>query len=42
MKQNADEAMTDTPSIEHAVVLKRVGDEAGAQMKSGRDTGGMN
>ena len=27
LKRNADEAMTDTPSIEHAVVLKRVGDE---------------
>ena len=25
LKRNADEAMTDTPSIEHAVVLKRVG-----------------
>jgi acyl-coenzyme A synthetase/AMP-(fatty) acid ligase len=41
LKRNADEAMTDTPSIEHAVVLKRVGDEAGAQMKPGATTGGM-
>ena len=41
LKKNADEAMTDTPSIEHVVVVKRVGDESGAQMKDGRDHGGM-
>ena len=37
LKKNVDEALTDTPSIEHVVVLERVGRESGAQMKSGRD-----
>ena len=37
LKKNADEALTDTPSIEHVVVVKRVGAESGAQMKEGRD-----
>ena len=37
LKRNADEAMTDTPSIQNVVVVKRVGDAAGAHMKSGRD-----
>ena len=37
LKKNADEALTDTPSIEHVVVVQRVGDESGAQMKAGRD-----
>jgi acetyl-CoA synthetase len=37
LKKNADEAITDTPSIEHVVVVKRVGAESGAQMKDGRD-----
>ena len=36
-RRNADEALTGTPSIEHAVVVKRVGDETGAHMKEGRD-----
>jgi acetyl-CoA synthetase len=37
LKKNCDEALTDTPSIEHVVVVKRVGTESGAQMKDGRD-----
>jgi acetyl-CoA synthetase len=37
LKNNADEALTDTPSIENVVVVKRVGAESGAQMKNGRD-----
>jgi acetyl-CoA synthetase len=37
LKKNADEALTDTPSIEHVVVVKRVGSDSGAQMKDGRD-----
>ena len=37
LKKSADDAMTDTPSIEHCVVVKRVGAESGAQMKDGRD-----
>ncbi len=37
LKRNADEALQGTPSIEHVVVVRRVGDEAGAQMQEGRD-----
>jgi len=37
LKKNADDALTDAPSIEHVVVVKRVGAESGAQMKPGRD-----
>jgi acetyl-CoA synthetase len=37
LKNNADEALTGTPSIENVVVVRRVGERAGAQMKQGRD-----
>jgi acetyl-CoA synthetase len=37
LKRNADEALEGTPSIENVVVVRRVGDEAGARMRSGRD-----
>ena len=37
LKRNSDEALQGTPSIEHVVVVRRVGGEAGAQMKEGRD-----
>jgi acetyl-CoA synthetase len=37
LKRNADEALEGTPSIENVVVVKRIGDAAGAQMKPGRD-----
>ena len=37
LKKSADEAMTETPSITHCVVVKRVGTDSGAQMKEGRD-----
>ena len=37
LKRNADEALTDTPSIENVVVVERVGNASGAQMKAGRD-----
>ena len=37
LKTNADEALTDAPSIEHVVVVKRIGADSGAQMKDGRD-----
>jgi acetyl-CoA synthetase len=37
LKKNADEALTDAPSIEHVVVVKRIGADSGAQMKEGRD-----
>src|SRR6185503_12693293 len=37
LKKNADDAMTDAPSIEHCVVVKRVGAESGAQMTAPRD-----
>jgi acetyl-CoA synthetase len=37
LKKNADEALTGTPSIEHCVVVKRIGEESGAHMKHGRD-----
>jgi len=37
LKKNADDAMTDTPSISHCVVVQRVGAASGAHMKDGRD-----
>jgi acetyl-CoA synthetase len=37
LKKNSDEALTDAPSIQNVVVVNRVGAEAGAQMKQGRD-----
>jgi acetyl-CoA synthetase len=37
LKKNSDDAMTDTPSIEHCVVVRRIGSQAGARMKDGRD-----
>jgi len=38
LKQNADVALTDTPSIEHVVVARRTGDAAGpTPMTEGRD-----
>ena len=37
LKKNVDEALTDAPSIEHVVVVKRIGAESDAQMKEGRD-----
>jgi acetyl-CoA synthetase len=37
LKRNADEAMAGAPTIEHAVVVRRVGEPAGASMKQGRD-----
>ena len=37
LKKSADDALTDAPSIDHVVVVERVGAEAGAQMKPGRD-----
>src|SRR6185295_13344796 len=37
LKKNADDAMNDTPSITHCVVVRRVGAAAGAHMKDGRD-----
>ena len=37
LKRNADEALAGTPTIEHAVVVRRVGETAGASMKHGRD-----
>ena len=37
LKKNSDEALTDTPSIEKVVVVKRVGDKADIKMKKGRD-----
>ena len=37
LKKNADDALTDTPSIEKVVVVKRVGDKADIKMKKGRD-----
>ncbi len=37
LKRNADEALAGTPTIAHAVVVRRVGDKAGASMKQGRD-----
>lgn len=37
LKKNSDDALTDTPSIEKVVVVKRVGDKAAIKMKKGRD-----
>src|SRR5207253_6348461 len=37
LKQVCDEALGDTPSIEHVVVVQRVGHSLGAQMLDGRD-----
>jgi acetyl-CoA synthetase len=37
LKKNADEALKDTPTIEKVIVVKRVGEKAEAEMKSGRD-----
>ena len=37
LKRSADEALEGSPSVENVVVVKRVGDETGATMKSGRD-----
>jgi acetyl-CoA synthetase len=37
LKKNSDDALTDAPSIEHVVVVERVGGKWGAQMKEGRD-----
>ncbi|HUI02176.1 MAG TPA: acetate--CoA ligase [Acidimicrobiales bacterium] len=38
LKEHADSALADTPSIEHVVVARRVGDAAGATpMREGRD-----
>ncbi|MEW6145637.1 MAG: acetate--CoA ligase [Thermodesulfobacteriota bacterium] len=37
LKKNSDDALTDTPSIEKVVVVKRVGDKAEIKMKRGRD-----
>jgi acetyl-CoA synthetase len=37
LKKVADEAVTDTPSIEHVVVVRRVGAALPIEMKAGRD-----
>jgi acetyl-CoA synthetase len=37
LKRNSDKALEDCPSIEHAVVVQRIGGEAAATMKEGRD-----
>ncbi|HVY55945.1 MAG TPA: acetate--CoA ligase [Thermodesulfobacteriota bacterium] len=37
LKKNADDALTDTPTIEKVVVVKRIGDKAPVKMKKGRD-----
>ncbi len=37
LKQMADEAVERSPTIENVVVVKRIGDEAGIEMKEGRD-----
>src|SRR5439155_20338401 len=37
LKKVADEAVADTPSIEHVVVVQRVGDKIAANMHAGRD-----
>ncbi len=37
LKRSADEALEGSPSVENVVVVKRVGDQAEATMKSGRD-----
>ena len=35
LKKNADEAMTDTPSVEHVIVVRRTGEDV--SIRSGRD-----
>lgn len=37
LKKNADEALTDTPTIRNVVVVKRIGDKDSVSMKKGRD-----
>ncbi len=37
LKKMADEALEKTPTIEKVIVLRRIGDKAGAAMKDGRD-----
>ena len=37
LKKIADEALSDTPSIEHVVVVQRAGDKITVEMKAGRD-----
>jgi acetyl-CoA synthetase len=37
LKQAADEAVAGCPTIEHTVVLQRIGDQAKAEMQAGRD-----
>jgi len=37
LKKNADDAVERSPSIEHVVVVQRVGDDVAANMKAGRD-----
>jgi acetyl-CoA synthetase len=37
LKRNADEALEGTPSVRHAVVVRRIGEQAGAAMQAGRD-----
>ena len=37
LKRFADDALAHCPSIKHCVVVRRVGDEAGAAMRDGRD-----
>jgi len=37
LKKVADEAVADTPSIEHVVVVQRVGEKIAANMQAGRD-----
>lgn len=37
LKENADRALEDTPTIQSVVVLQHAGDKAPVQMKSGRD-----
>jgi len=37
LKRNADEAMVSTPSVEHAVVVRRIGERAAVQWQDGRD-----
>ena len=41
LKENADAAVADTPSIEHVVVARRTGDAGGATpMRTAATTGG--
>jgi acetyl-CoA synthetase len=37
LKKTTDEAITECPTVEKVVVLKRVGEKAGIEMKEGRD-----